>query len=652
MEYHVAKNGNDLYDGSALMPFLTISRAAKVADAGDTVIVHQGVYREWVKPMNGGLSTLKPVTYMAAPGEKAVIKGSEHINTWTQVKDSVWKAVIPNEIFGDYNPYAEEIWGDWLEYPSDRRLHAGDVYLNGKSFYEAKSLDEVQNPKIRTKGANPPWLIDSELILYPEDTLYLWYAEVDNKNTVIYGNFQGSNPNEEYVEINVRKCCFYPDKAGINYIIVKGFEMAQAACPWAPPTAEQPGLIGAHWSRGWIIEDNIIHDAKCSGISIGKEISTGHNLSSKYKTKPGYQYQMEAVFRGKQIGWDKENIGSHIIRNNKIYDCGQNGIVGHMGCIFSSIYGNHIYNIGIKHEFFGWEIAGIKLHAAIDVQIYENNIHHCTLGTWLDWQAQGTRISRNLYYANNRDLMIEVTHGPHIIDNNIFASGYNLENVAQGGAYIHNLFCGIIRRSAVLNRATPYHFPHSTDVAGTTFVYSGDDRFYQNIFVGDGNLINDHTIPHHGTSGYNDSTTSMEEYSNSVREQGIGDVEMFEAVRQPAYIDCNCYFNNASAFSKENNKYIDESNPNAKVYEKDGATYLEINLDKDSINIPCIIIDTKTLGYPRIVEEPFENPDGSPIIFNKDYLGNPRSLCPFPGPIENLKNGCNLIKVWKENIKE
>ncbi|MFQ9934128.1 MAG: hypothetical protein ACLRVQ_06815 [Lachnospiraceae bacterium] len=224
--------------------------------------------------------------------------------------------------------------------------------------------------------------------------------------------------------------------------------------------------------------------------------------------------------------------------------------------------------------------------------------------------------------------------------------------MAQGGAYIHNLFCGIIRRSAVLNRATPYHFPHSTDVAGTTFVYSGDDRFYQNIFVGDGNMINDHTIPHHGTSGYNDSTTSMEEYSNSVREQGIGDVEMFEAVRQPAYIDCNCYFNNASAFSKENNKYIDEGNPNARVYEKDGVTYLEINLDKDSINIPCIIIDTKTLGYPRIVEEPFENPDGSPIIFNKDYLGNPRSLCPFPGPIENLKNGCNLIKVWKENIKE
>ena len=49
-EYHVAKNGCDRNNGTKENPFLTISRAAKVADEGDTVIVHEGVYREWVKP--------------------------------------------------------------------------------------------------------------------------------------------------------------------------------------------------------------------------------------------------------------------------------------------------------------------------------------------------------------------------------------------------------------------------------------------------------------------------------------------------------------------------------------------------------------------------------------------------------------------------
>ena len=38
MEYHVAKTGNDGALGTKEQPFLTISRAAEVAMAGDTVI--------------------------------------------------------------------------------------------------------------------------------------------------------------------------------------------------------------------------------------------------------------------------------------------------------------------------------------------------------------------------------------------------------------------------------------------------------------------------------------------------------------------------------------------------------------------------------------------------------------------------------------
>ena len=413
-EYHVAVTGCDFEDGTKDHPFRTISKAALLAMPGDRVIVHEGEYREWVKPAQGGTSSVSRITYEAAEGERVVIKGSEQITCWEPVEGSVWKAVLPNSFFGTYNPYKEVLGGDWFIYPNDNSLHTGDVYLNGKSFYEAKSLEEVKNPFIRTEGVNPPWTRHPEPILHPEDTMYQWYAETDQETTVIYANFQGVNPNEELTEINVRKCCFYPEKTGLNYITVRGFEMAQAACPWTPPTADQPGLLGTNWSKGWIIESNKIHDAKCSGISIGKEASTGHNLCTRTHRKPGYQYQMEAVFRARQIGWSKETIGSHVIRNNEIYDCGQNGIVGHMGCVFSEITHNHIYNIAVKHEYFGYEIGGIKLHAAIDVQIHHNNIHNCTLGTWLDWQAQGTRVSKNLYYANDRDLMVEVTHGPYL----------------------------------------------------------------------------------------------------------------------------------------------------------------------------------------------------------------------------------------------
>ncbi|MCF3942804.1 hypothetical protein LZD48_06505 [Oceanobacillus sp. APA_J-2(6-2)] len=76
----------------------------------------------------------------------------------------------------------------------------------------------------------------------------------------------------------------------------------------------------------------------------------------------------------------------------------------------------------------------MKLHAAIDVQIYENRIHDCSLGTWLDWQTQGTRVSKNIYYRNNRGLFVEVSHGPYLVDHNILTSEYALDNHAQGVA--------------------------------------------------------------------------------------------------------------------------------------------------------------------------------------------------------------------------
>ena len=45
--YHVSQSGNASDDntGSESSPFLTINRAAQEADAGDTVIIHEGVYR-------------------------------------------------------------------------------------------------------------------------------------------------------------------------------------------------------------------------------------------------------------------------------------------------------------------------------------------------------------------------------------------------------------------------------------------------------------------------------------------------------------------------------------------------------------------------------------------------------------------------------
>ena len=120
MIYHVAKNGDDFNDGSKENPFLTIQQAANAAVAGDHIIVHEGTYREWVKPVNGGLSADKRIVYQAAEREKVVIKGSEIIQGWELLEKNVtngnggniWKVTVPNSLFGDFNPFAQAVCGD------------------------------------------------------------------------------------------------------------------------------------------------------------------------------------------------------------------------------------------------------------------------------------------------------------------------------------------------------------------------------------------------------------------------------------------------------------------------------------------------------------------------------------------------------------
>lgn len=643
---HVKADSSLKPDGTPERPFISIQEAANHAEPGDTVLVHGGVYRERVDPPRGGKNDNCRITFAAAEGEKAVIKGSERIQGWRMIADQVWQVDLPTSFFQGFNPYATPLKGDWLEQPVDWHLNLGQVYLNGKALYQGRNVDDLIHPIRRENGMGPDWVIFPLRHPHSEDTILQWCSEVDDNRTRITANFQSYDPNKEIVEINTRDACFLPRLTGIDYVTVRGFEMAQAACQWAPPTAEQTGVVGPHWSKGWIIEENDIHDARCSGISLGTDIRTGNNQACLIGDKPGYQYQLEGVFKARHLGWDMETVGSHLIRNNIIHDCGQAGIVGNMGCINSRIQHNQIFRIGDRYEFFGHEIAGIKLHAAIDTVISGNNIHDCTLGTWLDWQAQGTRVSANVYHHNVRDVMIEVTHGPCLFDNNIFGSAYNFDNAAQGTAFVHNLFCGSTRKITVPNRFTPYHLPHSTKLLGTVCVYGDDDRFLQNIFAGPSLVDGTDTC---GTDIYNGAPTSMEEYEEKVHARDPGDVDIFEAVRQPVMIARNIYCRGSRPFDRETDPDKTTLDPQISIEEdKDGDVWCRLSmpeLNRDRTEL----VTTENLGTPRITGEGYENPDGSPLAIDRDLTGTQRSQHPAPGPFEQVREGVNNFMVYSQN---
>lgn len=661
-----AKSGN----GSEAHPFQRIQEAANVAKPGDEVLVYPGVYRESVNPVNGGTADAQ-ITYTSAEPRAAVITGAEEVKNWVNYQGDVWTARVANGIFGDYNPYTHFVSGDW--FIASFIAHTGEVYLNGKSLYEVTSLEKVLHPEVYKASWDP------------EFSVYTWYAEQDEAadETVFYANFHGADPNAENVEINVRKNCFYPEKEGVGYITLSGFTVNKAATQWAPPTAYQEGMIGPHWSKGWIIEDCEISHSKCSGISLGKyRQPENDNKWLNWKFKDGTQTERECICQALREGWTKENIGSHIIRRCDIHDCGQTGIVGHLGGVFSLIEDNHIHHINNKQNLAGAEIGGIKMHAAIDVILRRNHIHHCTRGLWLDWQAQGTRVTQNLFHHNTlpiaedcidggtpgmgEDIFVEVSHGPTLIDNNLLLSERSVKLATQGVALVHNLIAGGLvavgigtdngAKTLTSPRYTPYHVPHRTEIAGFMTFLHGDMRFYNNIFVqqpmraslkkimddirrdgpngwDDGNLIA-------GTWMYDDGYQLYEEWIKEFDGYcGMGSEPSDRYyIHLPVWSSGNIYLNGAKAWKKETHCVADaEHTVSLALEEKDGAWTLQTNLYDILPELTVGTVSTQTLGMAFEPEQRFENPDGTPIVFDTDYFGNHRGAMPLAGPFASAQ---------------
>ncbi|MCX6222915.1 MAG: right-handed parallel beta-helix repeat-containing protein [Bacteroidia bacterium] len=614
-EYHVAVNGNDANEGSIVKPFKTIMAAANVAMPGDVITVHAGVYREQITPPRGGNSDLERIVYQAAPGEKVEIKGSEVMRGWKKLVNDTWEVKIPNSFFGKFNPYSDLIHGDWFSpRPKDRKYHTGAVYLNGDWLMEAAKPEEVMNP---TDKKNP-----------------IWSTQVDSTTTTIWAQFKNVDPNKEPVEINARQTIFYPDKPFINFITLRGFTLQHSATNWAPPTAEQMGLVGTHWSKGWIIENNVIQYSKCVGIALGKYGDKFDNKDTE--SAEGY---VGTINRALAFGWNKGTVGGHIVRNNTIAYCEQTGIVGSMGCSFSIVQGNIIHDIHIRRLFQGAEMAGIKFHGAVDVQIMNNHIYRANIGVWLDWMAQGVQVKNNLMHDNSLDIFLEVDHGPMLVSNNILLSKTSLLMNSSGAAFVHNIFGGKMDVIGYDARLTPYHKPHSTYVSSLHDNPGGDIQFVNNLFVNGGDA-----------SQYGNALLPVVFDGNvftkgSIRTIGHSDPKKFGEMNKNAKEQMKNYKDQEAT---ERNVVIKEDfDASANLLNEGKEMYLEIALDKNWLTQKRNLVKTASLTKAIVPNLPFENVDGSPVIIDLDYFGKKRNVeNPSPGPFEIKSSGKQKFKVW------
>jgi hypothetical protein len=111
--------------GYSAVPLATLAKAMKIAQAGETVVLRGGVYRETLKPRSDG------VTVRAMKGEKVTLSGADAIEGWQRAADGSWSAPLaaePRKLLRDGRPWTAFTYdkaAGWilLHTGGDPRLH-------------------------------------------------------------------------------------------------------------------------------------------------------------------------------------------------------------------------------------------------------------------------------------------------------------------------------------------------------------------------------------------------------------------------------------------------------------------------------------------------------------------------------------------------
>lgn len=93
VEYHVAKTGDDNNAGTMEAPFLTIGKAASLAQAGDVVVIHEGTYEEGLRPANSGTEG-NPIVFKSFEKDRVVLTAMQALVGFTADGGDIYKVAV------------------------------------------------------------------------------------------------------------------------------------------------------------------------------------------------------------------------------------------------------------------------------------------------------------------------------------------------------------------------------------------------------------------------------------------------------------------------------------------------------------------------------------------------------------------------------
>lgn len=406
--YHVAERdprASDDNPGTLDQPWKTIGKAGATLQAGDRVVVHAGLYREYVEPANSGRPGA-PIVYEAAEGEDVVVTGADLITGWERV---------PGE-----RPVYRVPWAHAFIINHDQQ---------GRPIYHHPADEE----HVRS-GRAEQMIVDGAVWDWPQLVLALadmkpgtFFPNVDNKALYVWLP-DGSDPNGHRVEASTRALIFgtnpWARRKGFDYVQVRGFTFRYAA---TFPQRPAVWLLG----RGNALEDCVVEWTSGGGAGVGPEGGAMRRCTIRHCGHTG-GCASGANFVNEDCVWE-HNCRKPISRG---WDAGGVKIARSHGgifqrCIFRSNGGPGLWldidvaNVLIRDSLFADnEHQGLFVEISRDIYIINNAFFRNGLrATGATWSIAGLTIaeSRNCVacqnlLVGNRDGIALREQGPRYLD--------------------------------------------------------------------------------------------------------------------------------------------------------------------------------------------------------------------------------------------
>jgi parallel beta-helix repeat protein len=564
---HVAQNHiktSDDNDGSKERPFLTIQRAAEVAGPGDMVLIHEGTYRETVRPFNSGRSEKEMIFFKGAEGEKVIVTGAEIFKGpytksegWAPYRSHMGRAKSIEEAVGVGNEDNDQSKGtSSTSEPTDskpvkwepyRYSDKDDLFINQNAkaymFKFPRGTFTDTNPFAMVNGPLIPWVGHENSSSF----IYNWAKEstqkklalmkrgmlfCDGKRLTQVGHYldmsinpgtffveddgltihirlpDDSHPEDHLIEFTAREQCFCPENRYSSFIRIENISFNKGGNGFSPP---QRGIVSTNCGNHFIINNCIIEDANGAGIDIGFQLPARYSLADR-----GYQS----------------------VTNCEINRCGIAGICGTTGCSEIDYYDKQQPTILIAFNRLDdncWqdftqlhESAAIKLHHVKNSLLTGNYItgtKYGHAGIWLDAANENTAI-RNNVVLNSQEcgIYVEASTKVNEVSNNIII---NAKEHGIKGSETDHLHCF---RNIIMG----------CKMGGIRIPAPGGFRYFLGqTFTGEGvktmeNVISecDYAICHPSEKGYSDQNLLGNFSSKNLFRLGkAASIEDFDMVR-------------------------------------------------------------------------------------------------------------------------